>query len=122
MSFSVNSHFPGLRRLLPCNIRQTHGLAAPSYLPCRSRDEEELFLLTQGLRSEAQKLILSVAGEENGKEDLCISLANLFRRYDMLKSRAYRLAINNFISRETETHCSFHLDTEELILLWSGSG
>ncbi len=122
MPLGLRHHFPGLKRLLPCSIRQTHGLATLSYLPCRGRDEEELFLLALGLRSEVQKLILSTAGEKSGKEYLCLLLEKLFKRYGMLRSLAYRVAINNFISRTTETHCSFHLDTEELILLWSESG
>lgn len=122
MSPGVHTHFPGLRRLLPCNKRQTHGSATLSYPPCRGRDEEEFFLLAMGLRNEVRRLIMSVVAEGSGKEDLCALLKNLFKQYGMLRSRAYRFALNNFISRETETHCSFHLGTEELSLLWSGSG
>jgi hypothetical protein len=30
----------------------------------------------------------------------------------------FRIAINNFIVMETETHCSIHLNEEELLMLW----
>ena len=119
MSHAVHHHCPELKRLLPCAPQQIRGLSA---LTCRSsgdRDEAKLLLLAQDLRDEIQLLIRQVVAEGRGKEELCLLLGCLLKRYCMLKSRAYRFAINNFIVGETETYCSFRMDTEELILLWA---
>jgi hypothetical protein len=122
MLHAVYDHFLGLKRLLPWNLRRARRQGSFASGECGRQEEEELLLLAQSLRNEIRQLILWVASERRGKEDLCVLLKSLLRRYGLLKSRAYRFAINNFISIEAETYCSFRLDAEELILLWTGSG
>ena len=79
---------------------------------------EVLFRLSQAVIKELRTGIREIAIRQQGKEDLLLLLRRLLEPYTVLLLLPFRIAINNFIVMETETHCSIHLNEEELLMLW----
>ncbi|MDR3716879.1 MAG: hypothetical protein P4L51_29065 [Puia sp.] len=122
MPFAVHNHFPGLKRLLSAHGRR---IPVPDSLhqpQPGAEDAAALFLMARRLTNEIRSLVIRAAAEGREKKDTCRLLADLLSRTGRFGSHAYRIAINNFIVREIETYCFFHLDTEDLISLWKEVG
>lgn len=83
--------------------------------------ERDLFHLTRMAIKELKGGIRRAAIKKEGKQQLLSSLFSLLKTYTALtesQGRAFRVAINNVIIRDTEKYCSIHLNEEELLLLW----
>ena len=79
---------------------------------------EDLFQLALALKKELSYGIREAAYRKYAKEELLQSFRRILQPYALLRAPPFRVAINNYISMETGTWCSIHLDDEEMSLLW----
>ena len=82
---------------------------------------DQLFHLSQAVITELKPRILAAGIQKQGKQDLLFSLLRFLKSYTaltVLQAYPFRIAINNFIEKETATRCSIHLNNEELLALW----
>jgi hypothetical protein len=83
--------------------------------------DDQLFHLSQTIITELKPRILAAGIQKQGKQDLLLSLLRFLKPYTaltVLRAYPFRIAINNFIEKETATRCSIHLNNEELLALW----
>lgn len=105
---------------MSASFREAHsGKQAPG--DTRTFAEDTFFLLSRTAINELKPRIREVAIKKLGKQGLLLSLQRLLRPYASLKAlqaRAFRVAVNNVIEKESATYCSIHLNNEDLQLLW----
>jgi hypothetical protein len=85
------------------------------------QDDQLLRNLAQTAITELRPRILAAGIKKQRKQDLLLSLLHLLKSYTaltVLQAYPFRVAINNFIEKETASRCSIHLNNEELLALW----
>ena len=88
---------------------------------CSRWPDDYLFQLAQTVITELRPRIWAAGIRKQGKRDLLLSLLRLLKSYTaltVLQAYPFRVAINNFIEKETASRCSIHLNNEELLSLW----
>lgn len=80
--------------------------------------EEALFDMAQTL-IEKLKLAIDDASKRNvTKNELLKVIRNKAVEFKTLKGTAYQVALNNFITVESQIHCSINLSEEDLRTVW----
>jgi hypothetical protein len=104
----------------PVVIRGKEGGNSKEAKENRWRDDQ-LFHLSQTVITELKPRIWAAGIRKQDKQDLLLSLLRLLKSYTaltVLRAYPFRIAINNFIEKETAMRCSIHLNNEELLALW----
>jgi hypothetical protein len=104
----------------PAMVRGREGRNPKGEEDSRWRDDQ-LFHLAQTVITELKPRIWAAGIQKQDKQDLLLSLLRLLKSYTsltVLRAYPFRIAINNFIEKETATRCSIHLNNEELLALW----
>jgi hypothetical protein len=86
-----------------------------------SRKQTVTFRLAEIAKKELLLGIRKSAHKNDDRKELLYSLASLLQPYITIKASqdpAFRYAINNVIDKATESYCSIHLNTEEMLFLW----
>lgn len=98
----------GQKKLLPA----TTGLSGSTSPP--PTDEQRQYAVVNQLVEELKPVF------ENGyiKEELMMALQLKLADFPQLKGTAFQVAINNFITMESENKCSVYLSGDELRGLW----
>jgi hypothetical protein len=117
---------PGRRGPAVCEWVQSGGIERKGMHSLGKREEgqwraDQLFHLSQTVITELKPRIWAAGIQKQGKQDLLLTLLRFLKSYTaltVLQAYPFRIAINNFIEKETATRCSIHLNNEELLALW----
>jgi hypothetical protein len=80
--------------------------------------EEALFSIAQTLIEKLKLAIDDASKRKVSKNELIKVVRNKAAEFKILKGTAYQVAINNFITIESQIHCSINLSEEDLRWVW----
>jgi hypothetical protein len=84
----------------------------------KHEDSPTAYKQTKDLQTELQAIFQTAAQKNLTKEDLLKAIHLKIEPYAHLKLTSFRAALNNFIEAECTSHCSVHLDAQDLEFIW----
>lgn len=112
--FGINKSYPSSKESHDqIENSNSSSIEAPSNI------EKNLFSTSQDLIGELHDLIQEALFKKLQKGDVIKALQTHLVGYTQLRGTAFEVAVNNFISVETQIHCSINLSEEELKLIWN---
>ncbi len=85
-----------------------------------NENEHDGFTQAQTLRNNIAGILKSASQNKFPKEELVMALQLSVREYPELKQSAFEVAINHYISHESEKQCSTSFSDEDLRMIWMG--